>query len=72
MEREALVSHEVIVNLIAPTKTSKGLKVKCQLDENKYPTGIKVSDEELASIKISYDTFHGEWNYSIMAINAKN
>lgn len=66
-----LISHEVIVNLIAPTKTSKGLKVKCQLDENKYPKGIKVSDEELASIKISYDTFHGEWNYSIEPVNVK-
>ncbi len=65
-----LVSHEVIVNLIASTKTSKGLKVKCQLDENKYPKGIKVSDEELAAVNIYRDSFHGEWNYSIEPINA--
>ena len=67
-----LVSHEVIVNLIASTKTSKGLKVKCQLDENKYPTGIKVSDEDLAKVNIEYDSFHGEWNYTIMANSIKN
>jgi transposase len=66
-----LVSHEVIVNLIASTKTSKGLKVKCQLDENKYPKGIKVSNEELSAVNISHDSFHGEWNYSIEPINAK-
>lgn len=62
-----LVSHEVVVNLIASTKTSKGLKVNCQLDKNLYPTGIKVSDEELAKINIKRDIFHGEWNYSIQA-----
>jgi transposase len=67
-----LVSHEVIVNLIASTKTSKGLKVKCQLDENQYPKGIKVSDEELAKVNIENDSFHGEWNYSIKANNVKN
>jgi transposase len=67
-----LVSHEVIVNLIASTKTSKGLKVKCQLDENKYPTGIKVSDEDLAKVNIEYDSFHGEWNYTIMANSIKS
>ena len=67
-----LVSHEVIVNLIASTKTSKGLKVKCQLDENKYPKGIKVSDEELSAVNIFRDSFHGEWNYSIESVNAKS
>lgn len=60
-----LVSHEVIVNLIASTKTSKGLKVKCQLDENKYPKGIKITDKELAMVNMISDNFHGEWNYSI-------
>ena len=62
-----LVSHEVVVNLIASTKTAKGLKVNCQLDNNLYPTGLKVSDEELAKINIERDIFHGEWNYSIQA-----
>jgi transposase len=60
-----LVSHEVIINLIASTKTSKGLTVKCQLDENEYPKGIKITDEELARVNIICDVFHGEWNYTI-------
>jgi len=60
-----LVSHEVIVNLIAATTTSKGLKVRAQLDTNQYPKGVKVSDEEFASIRLTRDDFHGEWNYTI-------
>jgi hypothetical protein len=60
-----LVSHEVIVNLIATTKTNEGLRVQCQLDTKSYPTGIKVSDQEMASVNIQRDSFHGEWNYSI-------
>ena len=60
-----LVSHEVIVNLIASTTTRTGLTVKCELDTKKYPKGIKVSDEELRQINIVRDEFHGEWNYSI-------
>ena len=63
---QPLVSHEVIVNLIASTTTRKGLKVRAELDSNLYPKGIKVTDEEFASIRISRDEFHGEWNYSIM------
>ena len=60
-----LVSHEVIVSLIANTTTSKGLKVRCELDTNAYPKGTKISDKELAEINISKDNFHGEWNYTI-------
>ncbi len=60
-----LVSHEVIVNLIADTTTSTGLKVRCQLDTSAYPKGTKISDKELATINISKDNFHGEWNYTI-------
>ena len=63
---QPLVSHEVTVNLIASTTTRKGLKVRAELDSNLYPKGIKVTDEEFASIRISRDEFHGEWNYSIM------
>ena len=62
---QPLVSHEVIVNLIASTTTRKGLKVQAELDSNLYPKGIKVTDEEFASIRISRDEFHGEWNYVI-------
>lgn len=60
-----LVSHEVIVNLIAATTTREGLRVQCQLDTKSYPKGIKVSDQEMASINILRDSFHGEWNYTI-------
>jgi hypothetical protein len=60
------VSHEVIVNLIAATTTRKGLKVQAGLDQNQYPKGIKVSNEELAAIRLARDVFHGEWNYRIM------
>ena len=61
-----LVSREVVVNLIASTKTSTGLKVNAALDEGKYPTGIQVSQEQFNSILIEHDTFHGEWNYQIL------
>ena len=62
---QPLVSHEVIVNLIAATTTRKGLKVRAQLDTSPYPKGIKVSDDEFASIRLARDDFHGEWNYTI-------
>jgi hypothetical protein len=60
-----LVSYEVIVNLIAATTTTSGLTVTCTLDRGTYPTGRKVSDEELAGIHLERDAFHGEWNYRI-------
>jgi len=67
-----LVSHEVIVNLIASTTTRTGLTVKCELDTKKYPKGIKVSDQELRQVNIVRDDFHGEWNYAIHPQCAKN
>ena len=60
-----LVSHEVIVQLIANTKTRSGLKVRSEIDANSYPKGIVVSDADFAAIKLDLDAFHGEWNYSI-------
>ena len=60
-----LVSHEVIVNLIAATTTSKGLKVRAAIDPTPYPKGIKVTDAEFAAIQLDRDDFHGEWNYVI-------
>lgn len=63
-----LVSREVVVNLIASTKTSTGLSVHAALDEGKYPIGIQVSKEQFKSILIEQDTFHGEWNYHILPI----
>lgn len=61
-----LVSRQVVVNLIGSTTTVTGLRIKAALDENAYASGIKVSDEELASLAIERDTFHGEWNYRLM------
>lgn len=60
-----LVSHEVIVNLIANTKSSTGLKVFAELDLDKYQKGIKVTKTDLKKIKIETEDFHPEWNYSI-------
>ena len=60
-----LVSHQVIVNLIASTTTTKGLIVKAALDENTYETGIQVTDEQMAKLKVTPAKFHGEWNYTI-------
>jgi hypothetical protein len=62
---EPLRDYETIVNLIARTTTAKGLKVSCRLDRRKYPTGRKVSDEEMRRINVHRDKFHGEWNYVI-------
>ncbi len=62
---QPLVSHEVIVSLIAATTTRTGLRVQSQLDIGHYPKGIKVGKKEFASIQIHQDTFHGEWNYAI-------
>jgi hypothetical protein len=64
-----LISYRVIVNLIAATTTSSGLSVHCELDPNRYPKGILVSDEELAAINIKRAKFHGEWNYTIAPNN---
>ena len=60
-----LISHEVVVNLIANTTTTKGLKVQCQLDTNAYPTGVQVSDADLAAVQLERSDFHGDWNYVI-------
>ena len=62
---QPLISHEVVLNLIGTTTTRSGLKVKTQLDPNKYPTGTKISDKEFAEVKINRHEFHGEWNYTI-------
>jgi len=66
-----LVSHEVIVNLIANTATQQGLIIQAELDTGTYPTGIKVSDAELAKVNLIPDSFHGEWNYTIAPARKK-
>ncbi len=62
---EPLRDYETIVNLIARTTTAKGLKVTCRLDRRKYPTGRKVTDEEMEHINVERNKFHGDWNYVI-------
>jgi hypothetical protein len=60
---EPLRDYETIVNLIATTTTAKGLTVSCRLDRRKYPTGRKVTAEEMNNVNLYPDIFHGEWNY---------
>ncbi len=60
-----LVSYETIVNLIGSTTTSAGLRVKAKLNTRTYPTGVKVSKDDLAKIKLQPAAFHGEWNYCV-------
>jgi hypothetical protein len=60
-----LVSYEVIVQPIGATRTTAGLVVQCDLDENCYPQAIKISDSQMRAINIRHDPFHGEWNYTI-------
>ena len=60
-----LTSLQVVVNLIRNTKTKTGLEVQARLDQNLYPTGIKVTDQQLSEIAIERNSFHGEWNYII-------
>lgn len=60
-----LTSLETIIELLNHTTTKEGLTVKAVIDQNTYPTKIKVSDEEIKSLNIIRDAFHGEWNYTI-------
>ena len=60
-----LVSYQVIVQLIGSTTTEAGLKVRCEIDGNLYPRGIKVAELEMQAINIAREEFHGEWNYTI-------
>lgn len=61
-----LRSIEIIVNLIGNTTTKTGLRIQAELNTGSYETGIKVSDEELAAVRIKRASFHGEWNYTIL------
>lgn len=61
-----LVSHQVIVNLIAATTTKAGRRVRAEVDPGQHPKGVEVSHQEVASIRIERDKFHGDWNYTIL------
>jgi transposase len=63
-----LVSVQFVVDMIAATTTKKGLIVKSKIDKCLYEKGQKISDEELYEMKITKDTFHGEWNYKISPV----
>ena len=60
-----LTSQEVVLELISHTTTTEGLTVTAVKDSQTYPTGLKVTDEELAALNLFSDAFHGEWNYTI-------
>jgi len=62
---EPLRDYETVVHLISRTRTAQGLKVSCRLDRRKYPTGRKVTDEEMLSVHMERNRFHGDWNYVI-------
>jgi hypothetical protein len=62
---KVLASYQVIINLIASTKTKSGLKVYAALDERVYMLKKKVTDKEMRSLNLHPDSFHGEWNYTI-------
>lgn len=62
---QPLTSLDVIVRLIGATTTDTGLTVHAEIDRGKYPTGVKVTDAELATVRLVPDKFHGEWNYCI-------
>jgi transposase len=66
-----LVSHDVIIDPIANTTTRTGLKIRAELDCGNYPTGIKVSNEELATLTLKRASFHGDWNYAILPAHRK-
>jgi hypothetical protein len=62
---QPLLTHATIVKLIANTRTSKGLKVRCVLDQRRYPKAVKISDGQMATVRLTPDSFHGDWNYTI-------
>lgn len=62
---QPLIGHEVVVNLIGATKTSKGLHIRAELDTGRYPKGRKITDQQIAQLEIQPADFHGEWNYTI-------
>ena len=67
-----LVSHEVIVQLIANTATRQGLQIHAELDTGTYPVGNKVTDVEFSLVKLKRHKFHGDWNYTVSPLQAKN
>ena len=66
-----LTSHQVVVNAIAATTTATGLAVTAVLDDNRYPAGTQISDEQMTDLEtrtLTRHRFHGEWNYTLLAV----
>jgi hypothetical protein len=61
-----LVNLAVIVSLITATRTKNGLRVRCEVDPRKYPLGVAVTKEQLATVRLRRAAFHGDWNYTIL------
>jgi transposase len=68
---QPLVSLAVIVNLIGSTRTAGGLRVRCELDADRYRKGHDISDAELATVHLEPHRFHGDWNYTIHPTRAR-
>jgi hypothetical protein len=62
---QPLLTHSAIVTLIAATTTATGLTVRCVLDTGEYPAKQKVTDAQMATVRVTPDQFHGDWNYTI-------
>lgn len=62
---QPLVSRQAVVSLIGATTSTTGLKVYAELDENIYERAIKITDAQLATVNLTPEEFHGEWNYLI-------
>ena len=67
-----LLTRQIVVQLIGSVTTEQGLRVGAELDQNVYGAGIKVTDEELAKLRVTPCRFHGEWNYTIVPRKLKN
>ena len=52
--------------MVVNTTTEMGLSIQSEVDEGSYPTGRKVTDEQMKGLSIKKDKFHGEWNYTII------
>ena len=63
---QPLATRQAVVELIGHTTTQKGLRIQSELDTNQYPKGIKISNEELAAVRLCRANFHGDWNYKII------
>jgi hypothetical protein len=64
--RRPRLSYQTIIHLIANTRTTTGLKIKAKLTQRTYPTGVEISAADMAKLNLKPDSFHGEWNYSLL------